>query len=352
MQTLELLTNAVEKDTSDIFVVAGFPIIYKISGNFVHVGEKLVPQGTEEIIKGLYELESISVHSIEKLYNTGDDDFSVSIPGISRFRINVYKQRGSYAAVIRVIKFELPRPEDLGIPDAVMDLANRRKGLVLVTGTAGSGKSTTLACLIDKINKSRVGHIVTLEDPLEYLHTHDKSIISQREISTDTEGYVRALRASLRQAPDVVLLGEMRDHETISVAMTAAETGHLVFSTLHTVGAANTIDRVIDAFPPNQQNQIRIQLAMVLQAVVSQQLIPTKDDKVTAAFEIMIANNAVRNMIRESKIHQLDSVIQSSASMGMLAMDASILNLYKKGIISDKDAMVHSVNTEMMAKRL
>jgi len=350
METLELLRNAVEKDTSDIFVMAGSPVIYKISGSFVHVGERLMPSHTEEIIKGLYDLDAS--RSIERLYELGDDDFSVSIPGISRFRINVYKQRGSYAAVIRVIKFELPKPEDLGIPDVVMDLANRRKGLVLVTGTAGSGKSTTLACLIDKINKSRVGHIVTLEDPLEYLHPHNKSIISQREISTDTEGYVKALRASLRQAPDVVLLGEMRDHETISVAMTAAETGHLVFSTLHTVGAANTIDRVIDAFPPNQQNQIRIQLAMVLQAVVSQQLIPTKDDKVAAAFEIMIANNAVRNMIRESKIHQLDSVIQSSASLGMLAMDASILNLYKKGIISDKDAIVHSANAEMMAKRL
>jgi twitching motility protein PilT len=221
-----------------------------------------------------------------------------------------------------------------------------------VTGTAGSGKSTTLSCLIDHINETRVGHIITLEDPLEYLHHHKKSIVSQREINTDTDSYLKALRASLRQSPKVILLGEMRDYETISVAMTAAETGHLVLSSLHTVGAVNTIDRVIDAFPANQQNQIRTQLSMVLQAVVSQQLIPTVDNNVAPAFEIMTVNNAICNMIRENKIHQIDSVIYSSASDGMRAMDNSIMELYKAGRISKADAISFSSNPEVMTKKI
>jgi len=346
-----LLTEAVSKRASDIFIITGRPVIYKINGNFVPVSDEMLsPADTDMIVTRLYELAA--GHDIESLKKTGDDDFSLAIPGLSRFRINVYKQRGSFAAVIRVIRFELPNPEKLGIPPVVIDLAERKRGLILVTGTAGSGKSTTLSCLIDRINKTRANHIVTLEDPLEFLHRHGKSIISQREIMSDTQSYVKALRASLRQAPDVVLLGEMRDHETISVAMTAAETGHLVLSTLHTVGAANTIDRVIDAFPPNQQNQIRIQLSMVLQAVVSQQLIPTLDGRVVPAFEVMIVNNAVRNMIREAKIHQIDSVIHSSAAEGMVTMDTSLLKLVNQGVISDKNALIYCVNPEMMAKKL
>ena len=350
MDVIQLLTDAVEKRASDVFIVAGKSVTYKINEHFVSTNDQaLKPNDTSELVSQIYQRAD---RDINRVSTTGDDDFSIAIPGLSRFRVNVYKQRSSLAAVIRIIRFELPNPEEVGIPAVVMDLANKNKGLVLVTGTAGSGKSTTLACLIDRINKTRAEHIVTLEDPLEYLHRHNLSIISQREVLTDTESYVKALRASLRQAPDVVLLGEMRDHETISVAMTAAETGHLVFSTLHTVGAANTIDRVIDAFAANQQNQIRVQLSMVLQAVVSQQLVPTVDDKVAPAFEIMIVNNAVRNMIREAKIHQIDSVIHSSASEGMLTMDASLINLYKKGIITDKTAILHSANPELMAKKL
>ena len=350
MEILELLKDAVEKQASDIFIVAGRPVIYKINDNFVPRDDvMLLPPDTNTIVKGLYE--KADNREIGKL-ELGDDDFALTLPGISRFRVNVFRQRSSLAAVVRVIRFELPNPEELSIPKVVMDLANRRKGLVLVTGTAGSGKSTTLACLIDQINKTRSEHIITLEDPLEYLHRHNRSIISQREVLTDTESYIKAIRASLRQAPDVILLGEMRDHETISVAMTAAETGHLVFSTLHTVGAAHTIDRVIDAFPANQQTQIRIQLSMILQAVVSQQLVPTVDHKVAPAFEIMVVNSAIRNMIREAKIHQIDSVIHSSAAEGMITMDASLLGLLKKGTINQKTAIEFSSNPEQMAKKV
>ncbi len=351
MDILHLLKDAVEKKASDIFIIAGRPVTYKVNGHFsVYDDVQLSPVATGEIIKGIYALTESREYSHAN--DCGDDDFSIAVAGVSRFRINIYKQRGSMAAVIRVITFDLPDPKRIGIPDTVMNLAEKNKGMVLVTGTAGSGKSTTLACLIDRINKTRSDHIITLEDPLEYLHRHGNSIVSQREIETDTQSYVKALRASLRQSPDVILLGEMRDHETINVAMTAAETGHLVFSTLHTVGAANTIDRVIDAFPPNQQNQIRIQLSMVLQAVVSQQLIPTVDGKIVPAFEIMVVNNAIRNMIRESKIHQIDSVIHSSGAEGMLTMDNSLLDLYNKGIISDKSAITFSTNGEIMAKKL
>ena len=351
MNTEALLKEAVDKNASDIFIISGLPVTYKINGMFVPAGDSpLTSDNTKEIITGLYTI--VSNRDVERLFKSGDDDFALTIAGVSRFRINVYSQRSSFAAVIRIIRFALPDAEEFGIPPVVMDLAEKRSGMILVTGTAGSGKSTTLACLIDRINKTRAGHIVTLEDPLEFLHKHDRCIISQREVLTDTEGYVKALRASLRQAPDVVLLGEMRDHETISVAMTAAETGHLIFSTLHTVGAANTIDRVIDAFPPNQQFQIRAQLSMVLQAVISQHLIPTLDNKIVPAFEVMLVNSAISNMIRESKIHQIDSVIHSSASMGMLTMDTSLLNLYKQGIISDKSAVTYSSNPEVMKKKL
>lgn len=351
MDIVEILKEAVNKNASDIFIVVGLPITYKINGHISTCdSEELSPAETEEMLTGIYELASN--RKIDDFINCGDDDFSFGLTGVSRFRVSAYKQRGSLAAVIRVVNFDLPRPEEIGIPDTVLNLSGRTKGLILVTGPAGSGKSTTLACLIDRINSERHNHIVTLEDPLECLHRHKKSIVSQREVSSDTESYVTALRAALRQSPDVILLGEMRDYETISVAMTAAETGHLVFSTLHTVGAANTIDRIIDAFPPNQQHQIRIQLSMVLQAVISQQLIPTIDKNVAPAFEIMIATSAVRNMIRESKIHQIDTVIQSSSQDGMVTMDASIAKLYKSGRISGKNALMYSQNPDTLQKKL
>lgn len=351
MQLTEMLKEAVEKGASDIFIVSGLPLAYKINNSIQNQSEeKLYPDATRRMILEIYELAS--QRDPKRLLEKGDDDFSFSLVGVSRFRVSTYKQRGSLAAVIRVVKFDLPDPVQLGVPQTVLDLGRLKKGLVLVTGPAGSGKSTTLACMIDLINRSRNCHVITLEDPIEYLHSHKKSVVSQREISNDTESYVTALRAALRQAPNVILLGEMRDYETISTALTAAETGHLVFSTLHTVGAANTIDRVIDAFPPNQQPQIRVQLSMVLQAVVSQQLIPAKDGSVAPAFEIMKVNGAIRNMIRESKVHQIDTVIYSSAGEGMISMDASILELYGQGKISAEEAMTCAAAPAALAKKM
>ena len=351
MQLTEMLKAAVEKGASDIFIVSGLPLAYKINNSIQNQSEeKLYPDATRRMILEIYELAS--QRDPKRLLEKGDDDFSFSLVGVSRFRVSTYKQRGSLAAVIRVVKFDLPDPAQLGVPQTVLDLGRLKKGLVLVTGPAGSGKSTTLACMIDLINRSRNCHVITLEDPIEYLHSHKKSVVSQREISNDTESYVTALRAALRQAPNVILLGEMRDYETISTALTAAETGHLVFSTLHTVGAANTIDRVIDAFPPNQQPQIRVQPSMVLQAVVSQQLIPAKDGSVAPAFEIMKVNGAIRNMIRESKVHQIDTVIYSSAGEGMISMDASILELYRQGKISAEEAMTCAAAPAALAKKM
>lgn len=249
------LELATQKKASDIFIIAGRPLSVKIDGKLCTLDgfeERLMPPETDEFIRIIYKLAHD--RNIEPMLETGDDDFSMAIPGLSRFRVNTYRQRGSLAAVIRIIAFNLPDPQDLHIPPAVMEAADLTKGMVLITGPAGSGKSTTMACIIDKINHSREGHIITLEDPLEYLHRHDKCIVSQREICTDTANYLVSLRATLRQSPDVILLGEMRDHETIQTAMTAAETGHLILSSLHTTGAANTISRIMDVFEPSQQH--------------------------------------------------------------------------------------------------
>lgn len=347
----QILTQAVSQNASDIFIVAGLPISYRISGVIQRSSDEcLRPSDTEELLCEIYDLADH--RSIEQLSLHGDDDFSFALAGVSRFRISAYKQRGSFSAVIRIITFTLPDYRELDIPDYVMQLGHIGKGMVLVTGPAGSGKSTTLACLIDQINKTRQEHIITLEDPLEFLHRHNKSIISQREINVDTDNYITALRSALRQSPDVILLGEMRDYETINVALTAAETGHLLLSTLHTIGAANTIDRIIDVFPARQQRQVSVQLSMVLNAVVSQQLVPTVDGKVVPAFEIMTVTPAIRNMIRDSKIHQIDGIIYSSAKEDMISMDNSLLALYKKGTISRETALTFATNPEMLSKKL
>ena len=351
MEIVDVLQQAVEQNASDIFLVAGLPLSYKINGRIQEqAAEKLLPPDTEQLITAIYQLAD--ERDMQQLLVHGDDDFSFSVVGLSRFRVSTYKQRGSLAAVIRVVYFDLPDYKALHIPDAVMLAAKKTKGFVLVTGPAGSGKSTTLACIIDAINNTRNAHVITLEDPIEFLHRHKKSVVSQREIATETDSYAVALRAALRQSPDVILLGEMRDYETIKTAMTAAETGHLVISTLHTIGAANTIDRIIDNFPPSQQQQIRIQLSMVLQAVISQQLVPAVDGTVVPAFEIMYPNNAIRNMIRESKIHQIDTVIYSSAEEGMVAMDNSLLKLFKEGTITAETAVTYSTNPEVMQKKV
>lgn len=351
MNVTELLEKSVRDHASDIFIVAGLPASTRINGAIVHETEtKLMPPETEALLQQIYELADH--RDIEYLHTHGDDDFSFAVKGLSRFRVSAYKQRGTLSAIVRVITFNLPSPKELGIPDDIINMGTLSKGLVLVTGPAGSGKSTTLACIIDHINQTQEKHIITLEDPIEYLHSHQKSIVSQREINVDTASYVTALRASLRQSPDVILLGEMRDYETIDIAMTAAETGHLIFSTLHTLGSANTIDRIIDVFPANQQRQIAVQLSMVLQAVVSQQLVPDVNGSMIPVFEIMTVTPAIRNMIRDNKVPQIDGLVYSSNRKDMVAMDTNLLKLYQAGTITSETALAYASNQDMLRKKL
>ena len=352
INALDFLTQTIRMGASDLFIVAGRQLSCKKDGRIETIGEeRLMPADTAQLIRDIYSLAD--GRDLSRLQTRGDDDFSFAVSGLSRFRVSAYMQRGSMAAVIRIITFELPDPRALGIPEAVISLGSLPRGLVLVTGPAGSGKSTTLACIIDAINQTQEKHIITMEDPLEYLHRHKKSIVSQREISSDTESYVTALRASLRQSPDVILLGEMRDFETISIAMTAAETGHLVLSTLHTPGAASTIDRIIDVFPPGQQRQIAVQLSTTLQAVVSQQLLQAADGSArTAAFELMTMTPAIRNMIRENEIPQIDGMIYSASSDTMFSMDTSLAALCRSGRITREEALSHASNPEMLKKKL
>ena len=350
MELLDYLKYAVEAEASDLFIVAGGPVCVKLDKRMTPVNsERVFPQETERLIMGLYELAN---RPPERYLNRGDDDFSFSVGGLARFRVNTYRQRGSLAAVVRVVAFDIPDWEKLSIPPQVMDLAEETHGMILVTGTAGSGKSTTQACIIDRINHTREAHIITLEDPIEYLHRDIKSIVSQREIAIDTEDYLSALRACLRQAPDVILLGEMRDQETIHTAMTAAETGHLLIATLHTKGAVNTIDRIVDTFPSGQQDQVRVQLSMVLHTVISQQLVPGVTGDLVPAFEIMHVNNAIRSLIRDSKTHQIDNAIAAGGVEGMVTMDQSLLNLYRDRRIDRETAMAFSDNPEQMRRRL
>jgi twitching motility protein PilT len=339
----DLLKMAVELNASDIFITVGVPPVLKINGELIKTEkDSLSPKDSEQIVKELFAREE---HFNEYIAN-GEKDFSISQPGLGRFRINAYMQRGSMAAAIRVVKFDLPDAAKLGIPQVVLDFHKRNKGLILVTGPTGSGKSTTLSAIINTINTNRSCHILTLEDPIEFLHRHNKRIVNQREIGLDTKGYSNALRSALRQSPDVILVGEMRDLETMSIALTAAETGHLVLSTLHTMGASKTIDRIIDVFPPNQQQQVRVQLSTLLQAVVTQQLVPSKGKGLVAVFEIMIVNSAIRNLIRDGKTQQIDAAIQTGRSSGMISMDMSLADLYKNNVISKDDAITYCVNQE------
>lgn len=348
MNIREILKEMSDKKASDVFIVAGLPITYRKNGVIEDYGtQNLTPTETKSLLEEIYHLAND--RDINNVIDDGDDDFSFAIPGTARFRVSAYMQRGSLSAVLRVIAFELPDYHSLNIPKEIIDLGNDSSGMVLVTGPAGSGKSTTLACIIDMINKSCRKHIITIEDPIEYLHKHNKSIVSQRELNLDTDSFTAALRATLRQSPDVILLGEMRDYETISIAMTAAETGHLLLSTLHTIGASNTIDRIIDVFPANQQHQIAVQLSCTLNAVVSQQLLPTVDGGITPAFEIMKVTPAIRNMIRDGKIFQIDGTIFSAnGTNGMVSMDSSIKNLYNKGIITKETALMFATNPDRL----
>jgi twitching motility protein PilT len=349
-EVVDYLRQAVEQGASDIFIGAGHRLAFKKDGSITVQGDTILdPVKSKQLLSELYDLAGRQMQDFAEM---GDDDFPVSVPNLARFRINAFMQRGTMAAVIRVVLFGIPDFMQMKISFEVMKIAAEKNGLVLVTGSAGSGKSTTLACIIDAVNTTRSGHIITLEDPIEFLHRDAKSIVSQREISIDTQSYLDALRACLRQAPDLILLGEMRDHETIKTAMTAAETGHLLISTLHTTGAVNTIDRIIDVFPPEQQSQVRMQLSTILRTVVSQQLLPDKNGGLVPAFEIMYVNSAIRNLIREGKTHQIDGVIQTSSREGMISLDAYILKLYKDGDITAETAISQSTNHEQMERRL
>ena len=347
---IELLQRAVSLRGSDVFIVPGASVAVKVNNDLVNLTEqRMAPADTERLVKQMYELAH---RDFALLDQEGDDDFSFAILNVSRFRCNAYRQRGTYAAICRIVNFELPDPVRMAIPDVVLNLASLRSGMILVTGPAGSGKSTTLACIVDRINASRSGHIVTIEDPIEYLHRHKKSLVSQREVPNDASTFSRALRAALRQAPDVVMLGEMRDLDTVRTAITAAETGHLLLSSLHTVGAAKTVDRIIDTFPAEQQAQIRAQLAMVLKAVVSQRLVPTVDGKRVAVFEVMTVNPAIQNMIRDGRTHQIDNVIYGGTDRNMMSMDAELQRLVRERLINRDAALLYASNPETLAKRI
>lgn len=345
----EILINAAENNASDVHITVGVPPKMRVHGKLMNMNYPvLMPQDTEPIIMSIMDRRRKEIFD-EK----GEVDFSISVPEIGRYRVNIFKQRGSMAAALRVVGVDIPTADSLGVPKAVQQLYDKRRGLVLVTGPTGSGKSTTLASMINIINENLAEHIITLEDPIEYMHNHKLSMVNQREVGLDTLSYSDALRAALREDPDVILVGEMRDLETISIAIRAAETGHLVFSTLHTIGAASTIDRIIDVFPTSQQQQIRIQLSMVLEAVISQQLIPTADGHGrVAAFEVMIANPAIKNMIREGKTYQIQSMIQTNADMGMITMDDFLYNLYRMGKITGEQVMIFAQDRQAVAKRL
>ncbi len=350
MKTLdELLHEALNQGGSDVFILPFSEVRVKVNGQLVPITDKAItlPE-IDVLLDRAYELARRKKTNLER---DGDDDFSFAIPQVSRFRVNVYRQRGSLGAVFRVVAFGLPTPEERHIPDLVMSLADLHSGMVLVTGPAGSGKSTTLACILDRINKSRTGHIITIEDPIEYLHRHQKCIVSQREVPEDAATFARAIRAALREAPDVIMLGEMRDIETISTAITAAETGHLIFSTLHTMGAAKTIDRVIDAFAAEQQNQIRTQLSMVLRAVVSQRLVIGTDGTLYPVFEVMTVTPAVQNLIREGKTHQIDNAIVGGGS-DMLSMDNELARLARENKIPKETARAYALHPETMERQM
>ncbi|WP_443661275.1 type IV pilus twitching motility protein PilT [Clostridium sp.] len=344
----ELLQWTIQQNASDLHLTVGSVPVIRVNGNLIQVGEdKLTPIDTEKYAREILD------DSYEEYYNNGEIDTSYSIGGLGRFRVNVYKQRGSDTIAIRVVALKIPTLKQLELPEVVRALTTKQRGLVLVTGPTGSGKSTTLAAMVNEINSTRACNIITLEDPIEYLHKHNKSIINQREIGKDSRNYQNALRAILREDPDVILVGEMRDLETISIAITAAETGHLVFSTLHTIGAAKTVDRIVDVFPPYQQQQIKVQLAAVMQGIISQQLIPKINEKGrVAALEIMISTPAIQNLIREGKTHQLQSCVQTGGKYGMKTMDMSISDLYKRSVISKDDAITYSVDNEMMVRML
>jgi twitching motility protein PilT len=339
-----ILKAAIEYKASDVHLTVGVPPIMRINGDLRRYGtEKVMPNDTEEIAKQI-----VPENMWDLFKEKGEIDFSYGIPGVSRFRVNAYHQRKSVSIALRVVASKTPTIEELDLPNIVSKLVEKPQGLILVTGPTGSGKSTTLASMVDHINQTMSKHIITLEDPIEYLHRHGNSIIDQREVGFDTQSYANGLKGALRQDPDVILVGEMRDLETVGIAITAAETGHLVLATLHTSSAPATINRIIDVFPSGQQSQIRIQLASVLVGVISQRLFPTTDKKGRkAATEIMVNNPAIANLIRNEKIHQIQSTMQTSRAQGMHTLEMSIRDLLDRGLIQ-KDAATKYLQEKMM----
>jgi twitching motility protein PilT len=344
----DLLMEVVNRRASDLHLSAGAPPTIRVRGRLSSLEgyPTLDSTDTREIVYSI-----LSGDQRQRLETNWQLDFAYSIPGHARFRVNAYYQRGAVGAAFRLIPFELSSIDALGLPPAVHDFTRKPRGFVLVTGPTGSGKSTSLAAMIDEINSTREEHILTIEDPIEFLHAHKKCLVNQRELGSDAQSFAEALKAALRQDPDVILVGEMRDLETISTALTAAETGHLVFATLHTQDTAQTIDRIIDVFPPSQQGQVRVQLSVALQGIVTQQLLPTADGSGrVAACEVLVPNPAVRNLIREGKTHQIYSVLQTGSAQGMQTMDAALVSLVRSGRISQQLAEERSSSPEELRR--
>ena len=342
-----ILHTAIEKNATDIHLQAGLPPVFRVQKKLQQYDvDKLSADSVEKLV-----FDIMTDHQKRLFHEKLDHDFSYGVAGLARFRVNVFRQRDTVAAALRRIPFDIPPVESLGLPGQVIELTRLRQGLVLVTGATGQGKSTTLASLLDRVNQDRQVHIVTLEDPIEYLFQHKSSIVVQRELGTDSISFATGLRSALREDPDVILVGEMRDFHTIEAALTAAETGHLVFATLHTKTPAQGIDRVVDVFPPHQQQQVRVQLANVLHAIVTQQLLVRKDgDGLALAIEMLVANPAIRNLIREGKTYQIQSLLQTGQATGMMTMEQSLKGLYEKGVITYDDAVQHAFDARELAR--
>lgn len=348
MDIFDILINASDLGASDVHINSKCEPIARVNGKFIKISNELLSKSDTEKMAN----ELIGIQKFNEIKELGEYDLSISIKNLYRFRVNIYKQQDSYAIAARIINSKIPDLETLGLPNVVKEFAKKENGLVLVTGPTGSGKSTTLASILDSINKNFQKHIITLEDPIEYIYNRKNSIISQREIGKDTKNFKSGLKSVLRQDPDVILIGEIRDEETLATALTAAETGHLVFSTLHTIGAAQTIDRIIDMFQANQQNQIRMQLSSVCEGIISQQLIPNiNNEGMVAATEVMVSTSAIKNLIRDSKTHQISNIIQTGSKNGMQLMDQDLVNLFKRRKISKESVINRCIDLEY-TKRL
>ncbi|MDR0880521.1 MAG: PilT/PilU family type 4a pilus ATPase [Clostridioides sp.] len=344
---IELLGEATKRSASDLHIVVGVRPVLRVNGKFIYIGDEEV---SDDIAKNLLvEISSIIVYNHTE--EMGESDFSFEGTGEYRFRVNAYKESGHLAMAIRIINNNIKKLKELGIPEIIVDILNYKSGLILVTGSTGSGKSTTLASMIDYINENEEKHIITIEEPIEYLHKHKKSLVNQREIGVDTKSFYSGVLSSLRQSPDIIMIGEIRDVKTMETALRAAETGHLVLSTLHTLGAVESLDRIVDMFKPEEKHNIRAQLASVCRAIVSQQLILARNEKIILASEVMVVTTAIRNLIREGKNHQIKNLIQTGSQYGMYTMDQFLTELFISGEIS-KEALISRISDEKIVSEL